>query len=220
MSVAQAEDDDSSYPPPQLRDGFPQIPTGVRQPASGDTVFVDTSAMFIDDSRLPLLLLSFGGYLDVCWSPYVAGEVARVATREQAVATLTRGPQNLPRQLTDDLESRRHEIDRVIAEHERRWRSPDPAGLRTVFIENPNLPVQDPNDHPILAAAMAVGAPFLLTGNSRHFPYGHSYEGVTFWNPDTFLTAFFLTHPEAYVFVRQEYEVFAAQMGAQLHGSV
>src|SRR6266511_4609834 len=126
------------------------------QPASGDTVFIDTSAMFVDDSRRPLLLLSFGGYLDVCWSPYVAGEVARVATREQAVTTSTRAPQNLPRQLTADLESRRHEIDRVIADHEQRWRSPDPAGLRSVLVENPNLPVADPNDHPILAAAMAV----------------------------------------------------------------
>ena len=216
MSVALVEDDDSSYPPPKLRDGSPQIPTGVRQPAKGDIVFVDTSAMFVDDSRLPLLLLSFGGYLDVCWSPYVDGEVARVATREQAVATLTRAPQNLPRQLTADLESRRHEIDRVIAEHEQRWRSPDPASLRSVLVETPNLPVADPNDHPILAAAVAVGAPFLLSGNSRHFPYGQSYEGVTFWNPDTFLTAFFLIHPEAYVFVRQEYDLFAAQMGAQL----
>ena len=108
MSVALVEDDDSSYPPPKLRDGSPQIPTGVRQPAKGDTVFVDTSAMFVDDSRLPLLLLSFGGYLDVCWSPYVDGEVARVATREQAVATLTRAPQNLPRQLTADLGEQPH----------------------------------------------------------------------------------------------------------------
>ena len=219
MSVAQAEDDDPDYPPPQLRDGSPQIPTGLRQPASGDTVFIDTSAMFVDDSRLPLLLLSFGGYLDVCWSPYVAGEVARVATREQAIATLKRGPQNVLRQLSEDLESRRHEIDRVITEHEQRWRSPDPPGLRTVLLENRSLPVQDPDDHPILAAAIAVGAPFLLTGNSRHFPYGRSYEGVTFWNPDTFLTAFFLAHPEAYLFVRQEYEIFVAQMGAQLQGS-
>ena len=33
------------------------------------------------------------------------------------------------------------------------------------------------------------------------------------------LTAFFLAHPEAYLFVRQEYELFVAQMGAQLQGS-
>lgn len=219
MSVTVAEEDNSSYPPPKLRDGSPQIPTGIRQPARGDTVFIDTSTMFTDDSRLPLLLLSFGEYLDVCWSPYVAGELARVATREQALATLAGSPQDLRRELTADLKARRGEIDRVVSDHEQRWRSPDAATLRAVMSGSLNFPVRDVDDHPILAGAIAVGAAFLLTYNGRHFPYGQSYEGVTCWHPDTFLTALFLTHPEAYAFVRQEYEMFSAQMGAQLRPS-
>ena len=216
MSAAVAEEEDPSFPPPKLRDGSPPIPPGVRQPSRGDTVFIDTSTMFVDDSRLPLLLLSSSGYLDVCWSPYVACELARVATREQSLATLAGRPQELRRQLTVDLEARRGEIDRVVSEHEQRWRSPDPASLTDAMSNSPSFPIRDTNDHPILAGAMAVGASFLLTGNGRDFPYGRSYEGVAFWHPDTSLTALFLTHPDVYAFVREEYEVFSAQMGAQL----
>lgn len=214
MSVSLGGDDD--FPAPQLREGSPAIPSGIRQPTRGDTVFVDTSAIIgSDDSRLPLLLLSFGRQLDVCWSPYVAAEVARVATREQAFATVSRGAETRT-QLSTELEVRRHEIDRVIADHERRWRSPEPDALRYVIAAHGSFPISDASDHPVLAAALAVDAPFLVTANSRDFPHGKSYAGVTFWYPDTFLTAYFLSHPDAYIFVRQEYEAFSGQMGAQL----
>ena len=136
MSATVAEDDDPSCPPPKLRDGSPPVPKDIRQPTRGDRVFIDTSTMFVDDSRLPLLLLSFGGYLDVCWSPYVAGEVARVATRAQALATLATNPQDARHQLVKDLETRRDEIDRVISDHEQRWRSPDPAVLSSTMSDS------------------------------------------------------------------------------------
>lgn len=210
MTVALGGDD-----APQLRDGSPAIPLGSRQPARGDTVFVDTSVIIGgDDSRLPLLLLAFAEQLDICWSPYVAAEVARVATREQALETLQRG--GGLSEIRRDLETRRDAIDRVIADHERYWRAPAPDAIRAAIREHSPLPVVDSKDHPILAAALAVEASFLLTTNSTDFPHGASHAGVTYWHPDTFLTAFFMSHPLAYEFVREEYEAFAADMGAQL----
>lgn len=216
MSVAVGGEDDAAYPPPELAEGSPPIPQDARLPNRGDRVFVDTSTILTEDWRRPLLLLAGTNLLEVCWSPYVAAEVARVATREQALETLSRRGTNVGLHLKADLETRRHEIDRVIADHERRWRSPDAAQLAAVYQAHRALPIDDPADEPVLAAAIAVNAAYLLTANTKHFAHGSSYAGVTFWHPDAFLTAYFRSDPDAYEFVRDEYAQFASMWGAKL----
>ena len=139
-----------------------------------------------------------------------------MATREQALDTVRRNPPDLPGELGADLERRRHEIDRVISDHEQRWGSPPHDVLQTVSRNLPSNAVRDPKDIPILAAALACGATFLLSTNERDFAHGGSYEEVVFWHPDTFLTTYFETDLEAYVFVTQELDDFAREAGALL----
>ena len=200
------------YGPPKLSAGSPPAPTGRTRPLRNDRVFVDSNVIYGTDCRLPLLLLAGSGLLTVHWSPYVAAEIARVATREQALAVVRTNPALLGQ----ELEARRREIDRVVADHERHWHSPSPTALRAVHREIPPDAVSDPNDLPILASALATDAAFLLTTNEHHFPHGQAYQGVVFWHPDTFLTAYFEDAPEAYIFVRDEMPGASAAFGARL----
>lgn len=200
------------YGPPELSANSPPAPPGRPRPLSNDRVFVDSNVIYGTDCRLPLLLLAGSDLLIVHWSPYVAAEIARVATREQALAVV-RGN---PAMLGQELETRRREIDRVIADHERHWHSPSPTDLRAVHRLLPPNAVPDPNDLPILAGAIATKAAFLLTTNNKDFPHGQEYQGVVFWHPDTFLTAYFEDAPEAYIFVRDEMPRASATFGARL----
>src|SRR6266542_2926145 len=211
MSVA-LDDRWGGYSPPRLTNGSPPVPTGRPLPSRGDGVFVDSNVVYGTDCRLPLLLLAGADLLRVTWSPYVAAEIARVATREQALSVVGGDM----RALGDELERRRHEIDRVIGDHEQYWHSPGPADLAATYATLPASVIPDPNDIPILAGALAAHASFLLTTNKSDFPHGNAYRSVVFWHPDTVLTAYFENHPEAYVFVRDEMPAALAEFGAQL----
>ncbi|MEO0665638.1 MAG: PIN domain-containing protein [Pseudomonadota bacterium] len=60
------------------------------------------------------------------------------------------------------------------------------------------LYLPDENDIHVLAAAIAGSAEVLLTENSKDFPRGTLHEeGIRRDTPDHFLTALFVTHPEA-----------------------
>lgn len=216
MTVGVADEGPEQYEPPRLAPDSPPAPAGRPRPLRGDRLFVDTGVIYGTDCRLPLLLLAGTGLLEVRWSPYVAAEVARVATREQAFETVRHDPPDLPRKLAADLERRRHEIDRVVSDHERLWGSPPHDVLREVSSALPPNVISDAKDIPILAGALACGATFLLSTNERHFPHGGSYESVVFWHPDTFLTTYFETDLEAYAFVAQELDAFAREAGAEL----
>jgi len=200
------------YGPPRLSAGSPAVPTGRARPLRSDRVFVDSNVIYGTDCRLPLLLLAAADLLHVHWSPYVAAEIARVATREQALTVVSANPAAL----TDELERRRREIDRVIGDHERHWHSPAPAELRAAYATLPPDAVPDPDDLPILSGAIATRSSFLVTTNTRDFPHGRVYQTVVFWHPDTFLTAYFEDDPEAYVLVRDEMPRALAAFGAQL----
>ena len=215
MAVGLADGpEDQDYEPPRLAPGSPAIPDGVPRPLRHNRVFVDTGTIYGTDCRLPLLLLAGIGFLHVGWSPYVASEVARVSTREQALESSKRGADLAT--LRGDLETRRHEIDRVIEDHEQWWSSPSPDELRVVYEGLAPNAVSDRKDMPVLAAALASGSTFLLSTNTRDFPHGRSHAQLVFWHPDTFLTAYFETDLDAYIFVAQELETYAASMGAQL----
>lgn len=49
----------------------------------------------------------------------------------------------------------------------------------------PPRTVKDPDDAHVLGCAVAGGADFLITGNTRHFP--ERYKGVTVLTPSTFV---------------------------------
>jgi hypothetical protein len=169
-------------------------------------VFVDTSAAFERNYRQPLIILARLELLRVHWSPYVAGEIARVATREAALFTvrrLTAGQAAEPR-VTEAIQEVRRNIDSVVALLERSWSSPLPERLRDSMVMIADVPVPDENDRPILAGASAVDAAFLLSKDKETFPHGGTFDKLAFWHPDTFLTALFEDNPDAYATVIDE----------------
>lgn len=203
------------YDRPKLASGSPPIPPDRPRPRRNDGVFIDSNVVYGTDCRLPLLLLAGAALLQVHWSPYVAAEVARVSTREQALAAASTDI----RTLGEELERRRHEIDRVISDHERYWHSPSPTDFRAAYATLPPNTAPDLNDIPVLAGALATRASFVLTTNQKDMPHGRVYENVVFWYPDTFLTAYFEEDPEAYVFVRDEMPMALRDFGAELRPS-
>ena len=212
MAVGLDDDRWGGHSPPRLGSGSPEVPPHRPRPRRNDVLFVDSNVIYGSDCRLPLLLLAGAGLLEVNWSPFVAAEVARVATREQAIATAA----HESTALRDELERRRHEIDRVIADHERYWHSPSPTDLRATYATLPPNVVRDPKDVPVLAGALATRSSFLLTANTKDFPHAQSYQYVVFWHPDTFLTAYFEDDSESYVFVCEEMPLALEKLGAEL----
>lgn len=49
--------------------------------------------------------------------------------------------------------------------------------------------LHDPDDHPILATALAGEADFLVTWNTKDFPPKRRFAGITIITPDAFLRA-------------------------------
>ncbi|HEY9288100.1 MAG TPA: hypothetical protein VIT43_08780 [Candidatus Dormibacteraeota bacterium] len=97
----------------------------------------------------------------------------------------------------DSMETVRERIDAAVSALEQSWSCPVPDALRAA-LELPS-PLDDEKDWPVLAAARAVGVQYLLSLDQRSFPHGANWRGMVFWHPDTFLTAFFLADPDAYV---------------------
>ncbi len=166
-------------------------------------VFVDTTCLFDRSIRLPLIVCAQLEALTVAWSPYVAAELGRVATRNYVRSALAAPPQGpLPDTIEHAMESVRTTIDAVVAQLEQVWSSPAPGVLR-------RLPggatwrsaIQDREDLPILCGALATSAKYLLS-HDRHFSHGQAVNGVEFWHPDTFLTALFELDEDLYVDVR------------------
>ncbi len=173
-------------------------------PRRGARTFVDSGTVLSTSYRLPLLVCAQRHYLAVAWSPYVAAEVARVATREWVKAAIKRaadqGSDEIGRTVIDSMETVRSGIDKAVSALEQSWSCPsaDALELATGLIS----PLQDEKDWPVLAGAVAAGAQYLLSLDQRSFPHGRGWRNVVFWHPDTFLTTFFQVDAEAYVDVR------------------
>jgi hypothetical protein len=169
-------------------------------------VFADTNTVLYDSYRLPLLICAQHGYLKVCWSPYVASEVARVSTREYVRNELRQqqgeGNEAIAKAIIDSIDRVRGSIDGVVDTLEQYWYSPDPNARQYSADVALEAPVRDAQDRPILAGALATGAEYLLTADTATFPHGVEWQGLKFWHPDTFLTAFFQTNPDSYIDVR------------------
>lgn len=195
------EDQPERFSEPALFKGSPAIPGGVALPSVGERLFIDTNVLFGERYRLPLGICAVHGLLKIAWSPYVASEVARVATRNYAEAKLAQTTTKAS--VMEAIAEAREEIDRVIERHERLWSSPDPVDLENARAVAAGAPMKDEKDRPVLAGALATGSSVLLSLDGG-FHHGDSYQGVVFWHPDTYLFALFTTEPDLYQVVREE----------------
>lgn len=198
-----------SPPPPRLEPGTPEPPEGSPWPEVGARVFVDTNCAHRRDFYRVLLICAQQGFLDVCWSPWVAAELARIACRRR----IEKQPPSAGRwELRDALEEARREVNLAVGEMERWWRVPGASEIRACA-EQPDQP-DDPDDRPVLAAARAAAVGYLLSEDSRSFGHGRSYAcgghpsgQLECWHPDTFLTTLFTSHHFVYQVVWEEYQV-------------
>lgn len=182
-------------------------PLAATWPQRGDVVFVDTSAV-LRAYRFPLLILARWHRLHIFWSPYVAAEVARVATREQMIQSI-RGGRASQAQLEYDLEARRHVIDEAIERHEAAWDSPVATAMSQQYVRGRVPRLADRKDQAVLTASLAVDARYLLSTDQPSFKHLTRFGSVVCWHPDTFLTAFFRGDRAAYVAVCQELETLS-----------
>ena len=198
------DEDDDRYGEPRVSDG-PDVPDPLiaTWPQRADVVFVDTSTV-LSAHRFPLLILARWRRLHIFWSPYVVAEVARVATREQAIQSVKRGSTRT--ELAADLEARRHVIDEAIEHHEAAWDSPAATAMARQYVSGRVPRLADRKDQAVLTAGLAVDAHYLLSTDRPSFGHLKRFESLVCWHPDTFLTAFFRRDREAYVAVCQEME--------------
>jgi hypothetical protein len=98
------------------------------------------------------------------------------------------------------MEAVRGTLDANVEQLEKLWMTPR-ADMLAGLVDF-GWPTQDPRDAPVLRAAMAMGAEYLLSRDNAAFPHGHLVGRLEFWHPDTFLTALFQADPELYIDVR------------------
>lgn len=164
-------------------------------------MFVDTNVVLNEWYRLPLVICAVQGLLHVSWSPYVAAEVARVATRVYAEAQLASSPTR--DEVMAAIGRVRDEIDHAVGLQESIWHSPEPDALQAARAAAGFAPLADERDRPVLAGAMATNSTFLLSLDSG-FRHGDSFRGVAYWHPDTYLFALFNTDQDLYTVVCEE----------------
>ena len=191
---------------PRLADGSPPIPRDRVGPQRNAAVFVDTGSVLAASYRLPLMVCSQLNALEVCWSPYVVAELARVATREYVRDALTGARKQGTERgevstfVASAMEAVRGTLDANIEQLEQLWITPRADALAS--LSNLGWHTQDPKDVPVFRAAVAVGAGYLLSRDHAAFPHGRLVGQLEFWHPDTFLTALFQADPELYIDVR------------------
>lgn len=123
---------------------------------------LDTSIL-LSAERRPLLLLAAQQRYTLVWSPFIADEVARKLVEMGWRAATAR---ELVTALVDLAEMVDH--SQITGGNYDRW-------------------LRDPDDHPILATALAGRADYLVTWNIRDFPPKRRFAGVTILTPDAFL---------------------------------
>ena len=152
--------------------------------------------------RAALQVCAETGDLMVSWSPYVAAEVARVATRAHVASALGEPGADPPLAVAlAAMEGVRPRVDAAVHALELCWSVPSPAAMLEAA-SHPHGVFPDVADVPILTGAIAAGASFLLTHDQTAFPHGRGHERLAFWHPDTFLTTLFLSEPAVYARVR------------------
>jgi hypothetical protein len=90
------------------------------------------------------------------------------------------------------------QLDATVAQLEQYWHVAPPNAAEAGASEVRNITINDVGALSVLAGAIATQARYLLTTNQEVFPNGLGWKAIAFWHPDTFLTAFFETCPDAY----------------------
>jgi predicted nucleic acid-binding protein len=125
-------------------------------------VVLDTSVL-LSAERRPLLLLAANGLYTLVWSHYIAEEVAR---------KMVEMGWSLPKATA--LANALIELAEVV-------------DYRQITGGNYDVWLRDPDDHPIMATALAGRVDYLVTWNTRDFPPKQRFAGITVLTPDAFL---------------------------------
>ena len=137
---------------------------------------LDTSSL-ISEHRHWLWNLARRGYSLGVWSTFIVGEMVRVRIEH----SIARGvPRSIYRQRINDLV---HLLSDVLIVAD--YRTADAAGA-----------LRDPDDEPILAAALASGAEMIVSLNTRDFPASGHVRGLRFLTPQQYLGEVAAHHPD------------------------
>jgi predicted nucleic acid-binding protein len=123
---------------------------------------LDTSVL-LSAERRPLLFLAVNGHYTIIWSDYIADEVQRKMVEMGWSAPKVKELIEALRQTVEMMDYRQ-----VIGGSYEEW-------------------LRDPDDHPIMATALAGRADYLVTWNVKDFPPKRRFAGVTIITPDAFL---------------------------------
>jgi predicted nucleic acid-binding protein len=123
---------------------------------------LDTSVL-LSAERRPLLFLAANGHYTIVWSQYIADEVRRKIVEMGWSAPKARELVEALREMADMVDYRQ-----VTGGSYEEW-------------------LRDPDDHPIMATALAGQADYLVTWNVKDFPPKRRFAGVTIITPDAFL---------------------------------
>ena len=129
---------------------------------------LDTSVL-LSAERRPLLFLAARQKYTLVWSDYIADEVAR-----KLVEIGWSAP-------------KAHELVATLVN------LAEMVDYRRITGGNYDQWLRDPDDHPIMATALAGRVDYLVTWNTRDFPPKHRFAGITILTPDAFLRR--LGHP-------------------------
>jgi predicted nucleic acid-binding protein len=123
---------------------------------------LDTSVL-LSAERRPLLFLAASELYTIVWSEYIAAEVQR-----KIVEMGWSAPK------AAELVTALRDIAEMV-------------DYRQITGGNYDVWLRDPDDHPIMATALAGEADYLVTWNVKDFPPNRRFAGVTIVTPDTFL---------------------------------
>jgi predicted nucleic acid-binding protein len=150
---------------------------GASGPGQLPRAVLDTSALF-SEHRHWLWLLAHQGYFEAVWSTFIVGELVRIRVEH----SIRRGVERaIYRQRINELIHLLSDV-MVVAD----YRRATTTGM---------LP--DPDDEPILATALAAGASYAVSLNTRDFPPGRTAAGVMFVTPHDFLQVLDSLYPSA-----------------------
>lgn len=136
---------------------------------------LDTSVLLSQD-RHWLWMLARLRYYEGVWSTFIVGELVRIRVEHSIARGVERA---VYRQRINDLV---HLLsDALLVAHY-------PAAARYGMLD-------DPDDEPILATALAGGASIIVSLNDKDFPPHAEILGVRFLTPQAFLTVLETRHP-------------------------
>lgn len=140
---------------------------------------LDTSTL-VSAHRHWLWLLAWQGYYEGIWSPFIIAELTRV---RWTLATRHGTDPVVMRQRINDLI---HAFSAVLE-----------TATYTAQLSLVQGLLPDPDDEPVLAAALAANADYIVSLNTRDFPVEQVILGVRFITPHDFLTVLEQQYPSA-----------------------